>query len=181
MKNFNHGECHRKMAERYTSADINEKLTANIRGLGHTLRFMLEGKGGQRRILSILNEDGPMTQRELTARLNVQPGSASEVISKLEDAGLILREPNHDDRRTADISLNDDGRREAAEAVEQKKRRREEMFACLTDEEKETLLSILEKLHSDWEEQYKDADGHHGHRRGRRCGDDRAEHFENDK
>ncbi len=153
MKNCGHG----KMAERYAAAGINEKLTANIRGLGHALRFMHECKGGQRRILSILNEEGVLTQRELTARLDIQPGSASEVISKLESAGLILREQNSDDRRTADIRLTEEGRRQAAEAVEQRRRRREEMFACLTDEEKQTLLALLEKVHADWERRYRDA------------------------
>ena len=46
-----------------------------------------------------------MTQKALTARLGVQPGSASEVLNKLEQAGLILRTPSETDHRTTDIHL----------------------------------------------------------------------------
>lgn len=154
MKNCDNNDRHKNLAEHYAAADIDEKLTVNIRGLGHTLRFMHEGKGCQRRILSILNEDGATTQRELTARLGIQPGSASEVISKLENAGLIVRGQNADDRRTVDISLTEEGRRQAAEIIGQKARRREEMFSCLDNDEKRELLSLLEKLHTDWKRRY---------------------------
>ncbi len=159
MKDCGHGGCHGNTAERYAAADINEKLMFNIRGLGHTLRFTHECKGSQQRIISILNGEGAMTQRDLTVRLDIQPGSVSEVISKLENAGLIFREQSSDDRRTAYISLTDEGRTQAEEAMEHKKKRREEMFACLTDEEKQTLLALLEKLHSDWKQKYRDAGG----------------------
>ena len=36
----------------------------------------------------MLLETGPVTQKKLTALLGIQPGSASEVIGKLEAAGL---------------------------------------------------------------------------------------------
>lgn len=154
MKGCENNECFKKMAEHYAAADINEKLAVNIRGLGRMMRSMHGGRSGQRRILSILNGEGGITQRELTARLDIQPGSASEIISKLENAGLIVREQNSDDRRTADISLTEEGRRQAAEDIEQKKQRREEMFSCLTEEEKRDLLTLLEKIYSDWKHRY---------------------------
>ncbi len=156
MKNHCHGEHMRVNEERFAAADINEKLAVNIRGLGHTMRFMHGGKGGQRRILSILTEEGSITQRELTLRLGIQPGSASEVISKLENAGLLVRETNSDDHRTADLRLTEEGRRQAVEAAREKKRRREEMFSCLNEDEKQTLLALLEKIYADWEKRYRD-------------------------
>ena len=92
-------------SERYAAMDVDNKLQAMIRELGHASRFHFDGKGGQGRVLRILTESGTMTQRELTERLGIQPGSASEVIGKLEKAGLIVRTASEADRRTADIRL----------------------------------------------------------------------------
>lgn len=134
--------------------DINKKLILNLRDLGHMIRFLYEGKGSQKQILIILLEAGNMTQRELTERIGVQPGSASEVIGKLESAGLILRTPNQTDRRTTDIQLTQTGRLQAEEAARQRKIRHQEMFSCLSSEEKETLLMLTEKLNKDWDNRY---------------------------
>lgn len=139
----------------YAASDINRKLIINLRDLSHTMRCLYEGRGSQRRILIVLCESGcRMTQRELTMRLGIQPGSASEIIAKLESAGYVRRTPNRADRRTADIELTDAGRKAAEEALGQREKRHEEMFSCLTDEDKKSLLSLLEQLNSDWEERY---------------------------
>ena len=101
----------------YDAADINDKLIINFRDLGHMMHFLYEGKASQKRILIILNESGTITQRDLTERLGIQPGSASEILSKLENSGLIIRIQNEDDRRTTNICLTDAGRKLAAEPL----------------------------------------------------------------
>ena len=139
----------------YNAADMNDKLIINLRDLSHTMRFLYEGKGSQKRILIVLEEIGSsVTQRELTERLGIQPGSASEVIAKLESAGYIKRTPSETDRRTADIGLTETGKKYASEAREQRIRRHEEMFSCLSDGEKNELLSLLEKVNADWKNRY---------------------------
>ena len=140
-------------SERYAAMDTDNKLQAMIRELGHASRFHFDGKGGQGRVLRILTESGTMTQRELTERLGIQPGSASEVIGKLEKAGLIQRTASEADRRTADISLTEAGRTQAEEQLAHRKERSREMFASLTEEEKKTLLVLLEKLNGSWAKQ----------------------------
>lgn len=72
-----------KQESKYQELDVDNKLIMNLRDLGHTLRILFEGKGSQKRILILLYEAEGMTQRELTEKLGVQPGSASEVIGKL--------------------------------------------------------------------------------------------------
>lgn len=138
------------------SEDMNKELIMNLRNLGHTIRFLFEGKGSQKRILIILYENGNMTQRELTERLGIQPGSASEVIGKLENAGLIQRRLSRTDRRTADILLTESGRMQAEEASMQRRVRHQQMFSCLTQEEKDTLLKLTGKLDADWNSRYGD-------------------------
>ena len=138
----------------YQSTDTNDKLIINLRDLGHIMRFLYEGKASQKRILIILNELKTITQRDLTEHLGIQPGSASEILSKLESAGLIIRTQNETDRRTTDVSLTDIGRELAVEALAQRQRRHEEMFSCISEEEKEKLLSLLERIYADWRIRY---------------------------
>lgn len=134
--------------------DINKKLIFNMRDVNHIMRSLYEGKASQKRILIMLKEIDSITQRDLTMRLGIQPGSASEILSKLENAGLILRTMSETDRRTANISLTEQGKQMAEEAAEQRNRRHVEMFSCLSGEEKEELLVLLEKLNADWAQRY---------------------------
>lgn len=137
------------------SADINDKLIINIRDMNHIMRFLYEGKASQKRILIILLEVNNITQRELTERLGIQPGSASEVLAKLESAGLITRTASEADRRTTNVTLTADGKRLAIEAARQRSRRHVEMFSCLSEDEKAALLALLEKINADWDQRYR--------------------------
>lgn len=159
------GHCGRRdrFVQFYNEAPVGDKLIINLRYVGHTMRSCFEANVGQRRILVMLAERGALTQRELTEQLGIRPGSASEILAKLENAGLITRVQNETDRRTVDVSLTEAGAALAAESAEKRSRMSEEMFVCLTREEQETLLSLLEKIHADWEERFPAHRGHHGH------------------
>lgn len=146
-KNF----CH---AAAYDAMDTDNKLIINLRDLGHVLRSLYEGRGSQKQILILLYESGVITQGELTRWLQIQPGSVSEVVGKLEHAGLIERTKNQSDRRTTDIHLTEEGRIRAEEAARQRKHRHQEMFSCLSAKEKEELLALFEKLNADWDSRY---------------------------
>lgn len=162
------------MCKRYEAFDCDNKLIRNLWDISHTMHHISEGKGSQKRILMILRESGSITQRELTEYLGIQPGSASEVIGKLEAAGLIMRTQSRTDRRTADIGLTETGAAAAEEAYRQREKRHQSMFACLSEEEKRTLLGLLEKINESWRQQYqgndaadrpkKDRAGHRHHR-----------------
>lgn len=141
----------------YNAANVNDKLIINLRDLSHMMRFLYEGKGSQKRILIVLDEIGSsITQRELTERLGIKPGSASEVIAKLESAEYIKRTPSETDRRTANVELTETGKAAAAEAKEQRMLRHEQMFAGLSADEKNQLLNLLEKVNADWDKRYQD-------------------------
>lgn len=169
---------HEMRRAHYQAADISDKLIINLRDLGHMMRMLYEGKASQKRILIILNEAETVTQRDLTERLGIQPGSASEILAKLEGAGWILRTQNEADRRTTDVRLTDSGRELAAEALEQRRKRHEEMFACLTEEERQELLSLLEKVSADWRNRYGERGRAHGrrHHDGHCHGDEHRHH-----
>ncbi|MCI9078533.1 MAG: MarR family transcriptional regulator [Lachnospiraceae bacterium] len=127
------------------------------------MRYLYEGRGSQARILIVLAENGSITQKELTERLGIQPGSASEVLMKLENNGLIARTASKSDRRTTEVSLTEEGMRKAEEAAKTRALRHEEMFSCLSPDEKDILVRLLEKINQDWEVRYRDRQKHHNH------------------
>lgn len=148
--------------------DKNDMLILHFRDINHVMHALYEGKGSQKGILITLLEVGAVTQRELTRRLGIQPGSVSEVLAKLEKNGLILRTENLQDRRTTDLTLTDQGRLLAQEAAGRRKKRHEEMFSCLTEGEKDTLLTLLDKVNEDWRQRYREIECHP--EKGHDCG-----------
>ena len=146
---------------RNETLDINNRLTLSLWDVLHTMRAISEGKGSQKRILMMLLETGPVTQKKLTALLGIQPGSASEVIGKLETAGLIARTPCTEDRRTTDVLLTEAGAVAAREALVVREKRHETLFSCFVPEEKQTLLPLLEQLNTFWEGHYRVEDSIH--------------------
>ncbi len=163
MKKHREYELHKALCDAYNNAvDINDKLIINLRDLSHTMRTLYEGRGSQSRILIIINQTGSITQRELTKRLGIQPGSASEVIAKLENAGFITRMPSEKDHRTTDIKLTEEGKILAEEAAGQRNIRHQKMFSCLSEDDKDMLLTLLERLNVDWAANYGNVREKHG-------------------
>lgn len=158
MKEQRRAERREMFAKFYKEAPVGDKLAVNMSYIARTMRSQFEQKAGQKRILMMLAEQGTLTQRELTEQLGVRPGSASEILAKLENAGLITRTRNEADGRTIDVSLTEEGAALAAQSAEEHKMSNEDMFTCLTADEQETLLALLEKLHADWEVRFP---GHH--------------------
>ena len=134
--------------------DINESLVHGLLDINHMMRMLYEGKASQSRILIILYERKVITQKDLTELLGIKPGSASEILTKLERAALITRIHSENDHRTMEISLTAEGEKLAKEAVGRRRERHKQMFVCLTEDEQKTLLLLLEKLAGDWEERF---------------------------
>jgi len=166
----------------YEEMGIEEKLFVLLGKLGRMGYGAFDGKSSQNRILHILSKAERMTQRELTEQLGIRPGSASEIIKKLETAGLIVRQSNSEDRRTVDIALTDAGKAQVEENDSQFGHTNHALFESLSDEEKQQLLALLEKLGQDWHNRFrgegrsehkhhgKDDREHacsHGHKHGR--------------
>lgn len=78
----------------------------------------------------------------------------SEVIAKLEHAGLICRSPHPYDGRTVDITLTVEGQRQSTLARQQRISRHREMFACLSEKEKQQLQDLPGTPNQAWGEQW---------------------------
>ncbi|MDR0819756.1 MAG: MarR family transcriptional regulator [Oscillospiraceae bacterium] len=126
------------------------------------------GGHGQVYVLSLL-ADAPISQKELLEKLGVRAGSLSELLGKLEHSGFITRTKDENDNRAVNVAITDAGRKFAAEYGDLRSEAAEAMFSALTDEEKTTLIALLEKLHGAWrqEREVNDSERHgHGHHGG---------------
>ncbi|MBQ9264025.1 MAG: MarR family transcriptional regulator [Clostridia bacterium] len=127
-----------------------EQLTQLLRICGRRLYHSSCAGRTQARVLRLLLEEGKISQREIQERLNIQAGSISELISKLEGKGFIRRSRDEADRRKVLLSLTAEGRR----AAEKAKARPDVTvrYAALTEQEQEQLQRLLEKLIDGWKE-----------------------------
>ena len=82
----------------------------------------------------------------LTEELRINPSSVSEMISKLENDGYVKRTVDPTDKRATLISLTELGEARAAELQDEKNEKLDKAFGNLTDDEKEQLIALLEKL-----------------------------------
>ena len=146
MSNNNHIYFSNRLE--YERKNIEDKILLNLRDLGYKIHFLYDGKDSQRRVLIMLRQSGDMSQRELTDRLSIRPGSMSEVLTKLTNKGLIYRVQNDSDKRTMTISLTDEGKRTADEAMELRTEKRLELLSRLEEKEKHSLLLLLEKINT---------------------------------
>lgn len=91
-------------------------------------------------------EGHPVSQKKLADRFSIRPQSMSESITKLEQDGYVTRTRNKDDRREVLVSLTKKGE-ERADALDTiKAQQSAEFLKPLTEEEKQTLLRLLDKL-----------------------------------
>ena len=110
-----------------------------MHGPGHA--FMRE------RLLGVIaGHEGGVRQKTLTEELRINPSSVSELISKLQNDGYVQRTIDPEDKRATLIVLTELGEARAAELADERQARFAGLFGALTEEEKEQLLALLEKL-----------------------------------
>jgi DNA-binding MarR family transcriptional regulator len=120
---------------------------------GHYLHFHGGGRSGQVPILCMLDRcGGQLSQQELGLRFELKPGSLSEILSKMEAAGLIERTRDTKDRRQLFVHLTQAGQELAWREHENREAFRRVAFSALTVEEQEQLAEMLEKIRVTWEE-----------------------------
>ena len=126
-------------------------LMRQMRRCSHLLYHKFSLNFSQNRILVLLKREGPMTQKALMCQMQIQPGSLSEVLSKVETAGLVERRRCEDDRRNFEIRLTQEGEKQAEAFERDRQDLAKLLLEPLTQAEKESLMEILTKLHAHWD------------------------------
>ena len=125
-----------------------------IEGRGHHGRGP-HGKGphGPRRGMSrehllVIIGDHPegIWQKEIAEEAGINASSTSEVITKLEEDGFLTRETDENDKRATLLKLTEAGKARADEIRAERESALAELFSKLTEEEKQTLSDLLDKL-----------------------------------
>ncbi len=133
-----------------------ERAKRILKGLGfcgHYLHFHGGGRSGQLPVLCMLDRcGGTLSQQELGSHFELKAGSLSELLSKMEGAGLIERTRDDKDRRQLFVTLTPEGAATARRAHDERNAFRRKAFSALTAEEQEQLAEMLEKIRVTWEE-----------------------------
>ncbi|WP_241827833.1 MarR family winged helix-turn-helix transcriptional regulator [Actinopolymorpha singaporensis] len=92
-------------------------------------------------------DDGPVrTQATLAEAIGADKTRIIGTLDELQDAGLISRTPDPNDRRARLLSITDEGRRVRRAVRAQIRAKEEHLLARLTPAERTTFVRALEKL-----------------------------------
>ncbi len=106
-------------------------------------------------VLAILDADGPLPMRGLAEALDVSQASATGIVDRMEQRGLIERQRDPDDRRVIRAALTAAGRQLIEGVAAERKERLASVLDELTDDELEGFLrgtralrAARERLHA---------------------------------
>lgn len=99
-------------------------------------------------ILEYLNNmpDEELTQKAIEQHFNLQHPTVSGILKRLEKNGFITTSVNKTDRRVKDIFLTEKARKIEEIARQDKKKMEETLVKGMTEEEVETLRTLLKKV-----------------------------------
>ncbi|QNK40672.1 MarR family winged helix-turn-helix transcriptional regulator [Caproicibacter fermentans] len=131
-----------------TNSELYEKLGRLMRLLHkHHLRAyaergpMADPTRGQGRLIAILKMQDGISTKDLSYLLGIRISSLNELLSKMEKAGYIKREPSETDKRVMLVKLTEKGKNE-----QQQEWNPDAIFNCLSEEEQEAFGAYLDRV-----------------------------------
>lgn len=97
-------------------------------------------------ILRHVYKHGESTIGQLADQLDVRSSTMSQMIDRLELAGLVYRVQDERDARARLVRLTDEGRRVIEHLRNVRKELLSELFQQLTEDEQQTLTHLMKKL-----------------------------------
>ena len=134
-----------------TQADLAVRLRLVIARTARRLRQQAgeELSPSQAAALATIDRHGPLTPSELATRERIQRPTATRVIARLEEAGLLDRTSDPDDRRSCLVGVAPEGRRLLARVRTRKDVYLSRRLRDLDADERATLdraAAILERV-----------------------------------
>ena len=87
-----------------------------------------------------------ITQSELARMMGIERSGLVAIVDELEAKNHLRRAPVPGDRRVQALVPTDEGRRAYAEAIQAVRAHEDRLFADMSADEKETLLTLLKKI-----------------------------------
>lgn len=112
---------------------------------------------GQHRVLSTLSRRGSMPQRDLLEEMGLARATLSELLTRLEEKGLIERVRSKADRRAIVVSLTKKGKAASEKAINIESDIADEAFAPLSAAQKDEMKSMLDAILQSWDNDAEDS------------------------
>ena len=107
---------------------------------------MSHGMNRERLLVIISEHPEGIRQKALAEAAGINASSTSEVVSRLEDDGYLIRTIDENDKRATVLKLTEMGTVRAEEIRTEREAFLDGFFSKLTEEEKQTLSDLLDKL-----------------------------------
>lgn len=98
------------------------------------------------RVMAVLGDSGPHTQRELTSMTIMDKVAVNRACKVLEDRGLAVRRPNAQDGRSHLLELTAEGQAMHGQIMPLALEMERRLFASFTDAEIESFRSLLGRV-----------------------------------
>ncbi|MER5876330.1 MarR family winged helix-turn-helix transcriptional regulator [Streptomyces sp. NPDC060235] len=98
-------------------------------------------------VLAASSEYGPLAQAELGRRVAVDPKDVVGILNDLQQAGLVLRAPDPDDRRKNAVTITPEGADVLTRCAALAEAANAALLAPLTPDEQGQLTALLTRLH----------------------------------
>jgi DNA-binding MarR family transcriptional regulator len=127
-----------------TTTEVLEELAAHQPS--QVMRYMRKLPGGGTlslvhiQVLVTLEAEGALPMRVLAERMDVSQASATGIVDRMEQRGLVERRRGDDDRRVVRVALTDLGRETMDGFAAERRDRLAEILGELTDEELASFL-----------------------------------------
>lgn len=102
----------------------------------------------QYNVMRILNgsHPTPLSTQEIRNRMLDKASDASRIVDRLIAKGWVSKCPNAADRRLVDVSINNEGRAIVKKMMTEEDQHIVDLLGHLSDEEAETINTLLDKL-----------------------------------
>ena len=97
----------------------------------------------------IARTEAPLRMGDIASRLEIAPRSATGMVDTLEEAGLVQRTADPEDRRSVLVSLTDKGSTLVTAMADARRAGADELFGRLTKAQRTELLTLLHALTAD--------------------------------
>lgn len=101
---------------------------------------------GKGKLLSVLSKQDGISQTELANQMDIARASMSELLMKVEKAGLVKRKPDANDKRIIRVYLTQQGKEKAIENSAFTRRLATQVCQSFTQEEMNLLAPLLERM-----------------------------------
>lgn len=132
------------------SQDLQHRMTALIRAFG--LHRPDQTPCGQplspseAHALSELAGSGPLSQKEMGARLRLEKSTVSRLVASLERRGWVERQPDPADGRAYLVGLTEAGRRLSGRLAAARAERYRGLLAAIPPEQQQAVMGALDVL-----------------------------------